>query len=41
MRIAMVAAKFSDADVNELRKSMATFRKRGTIGLLEEKMIAA
>jgi error-prone DNA polymerase len=41
MRIAMVAAKFSDADVNELRKSMATFRKRGTIGLLEDKMIKA
>lgn len=41
MRIAMVAAKFSDADVNELRKAMATFRKRGTIGLLEEKMVEA
>ncbi|MEM8616293.1 MAG: error-prone DNA polymerase [Pseudomonadota bacterium] len=39
MRIAMVAAKLSDADVNELRKAMATFRKRGTIGLLQEKMI--
>ncbi len=41
MRIAMVAAKFTDAEVNELRKSMATFRKRGTIGLLEDKMISA
>ncbi|HRD77320.1 MAG TPA: error-prone DNA polymerase, partial [Hyphomicrobiaceae bacterium] len=41
MRIAMVAARFSDSDVNELRKSMATFRRRGTIGLLEEKMIGA
>ncbi|MBX9925781.1 MAG: error-prone DNA polymerase [Hyphomicrobiaceae bacterium] len=40
MKIAMVAAKFSDAEVNELRKSMATFRKRGTIGLLEDKMIS-
>ncbi len=40
MRIAMVAAKFSDAEVNELRKAMATFRRRGTIGLLEEKMVA-
>jgi error-prone DNA polymerase len=40
MRIAMVAARFSDAEVNELRKSMATFRRRGTIGLLEEKMIS-
>jgi len=40
MRIAMEAAKFSDAEVNELRKAMATFRRRGTIGLLEEKMIS-
>ena len=39
MRIAMEAAKFSDADVNELRKAMATFRRKGTIGKLEEKMI--
>lgn len=41
MRIAMVAARFSDADVNELRKAMATFRRVGTIGKLEEKMVAA
>ncbi|MEZ5816916.1 MAG: error-prone DNA polymerase [Hyphomicrobiaceae bacterium] len=41
MRIAMVAARFSDADVNELRKAMATFRRRGTIGRLETKMIEA
>lgn len=41
MRIAMVAARFSDREVNELRKAMATFRRRGTIGLLEEKMISA
>jgi error-prone DNA polymerase len=40
MRIAMVAARFSDGEVNELRKAMATFRKRGTIGLLEEKMVS-
>ena len=40
MRIAMDAAKFSDAEVNELRKAMATFRRRGTIGLLEEKMVS-
>ncbi|MGE5509808.1 MAG: error-prone DNA polymerase [Bacteroidota bacterium] len=40
MRIAMVAAKFSDAEVNDLRKAMATFRRRGTIGLLEEKMVS-
>jgi len=41
MRIAMVAARFSDADVNELRKAMATFRRRGTIGRLEEKMVSS
>ncbi len=41
MRIAMVAARFSDAEVNELRKSMATFRRRGTIGALQDKMIQA
>ena len=40
MRIAMVAAKFSDAEANELRRAMATFRRVGTIGLLEEKMVA-
>jgi error-prone DNA polymerase len=40
MRIALVAAEFSDAEVNELRKAMATFRRRGTIGLLEEKMVS-
>jgi error-prone DNA polymerase len=39
MRIAMTAAKFSDAEVNELRKAMATFRRRGTIDLLEERMV--
>ncbi len=41
MRIAMVAARFSDAEVNELRKAMATFRRRGTIGLLEKKMVSS
>ncbi|MCB1505687.1 MAG: error-prone DNA polymerase [Hyphomicrobiaceae bacterium] len=40
MRIAMDAAKFSDEEVNELRKAMATFRRRGTIGQLEEKMVS-
>jgi len=40
MRIAMEAARFSDGEVNELRKAMATFRRRGTIGLLEEKMVS-
>ncbi len=41
MRIAMVAARFSDAEVNELRKAMATFRRAGTIGQLEDKMVSA
>jgi error-prone DNA polymerase len=36
----MTAAKFTDGEVNELRKAMATFRRRGTIGLLEEKMVS-
>jgi len=40
MRIAMVAAKFNDQEVNDLRKAMATFRRVGTIGLLEDKMIS-
>ena len=40
MRIAMVAARFSDGEVNELRRSMATFRRVGTIGQLEEKMVS-
>ena len=39
MRIAMVAAKFSSQEANELRRAMATFRRKGTIGLLEEKMV--
>jgi error-prone DNA polymerase len=40
MRIAMVAARFTDAEVNELRKAMAAFRRRGTIEKLEEKMVS-
>ncbi|WP_099826926.1 error-prone DNA polymerase [Oceaniglobus indicus] len=39
MRIAMVAARFSPTEANQLRKAMATFRSRGTIGALEEKMV--
>jgi error-prone DNA polymerase len=39
MRLAMVAAKFSGTEANELRRAMATFRRRGTIGLLQEKMV--
>ncbi len=41
MRIAMEAAKFNGAEINELRRAMATFRRRGTIGLLEEKMVSS
>jgi error-prone DNA polymerase len=40
MRIAMVAAKFNDEEVSELRKAMATFRRAGTIDQLEDKMIS-
>jgi error-prone DNA polymerase len=40
MRIAMVAAEFNDKEVNDLRRAMATFRRVGTIGLLEEKMVS-
>lgn len=39
MKIAMVAAEFSDGEANELRKAMATFRSRGTIGALQDKMV--
>ena len=39
MRLAMVAAKFSGDEANELRRAMATFRRRGTIGTLKEKMV--
>jgi error-prone DNA polymerase len=39
MRIAIEAAKFSPEEVNELRYAMATFRRRGTIHQLEEKMV--
>ena len=44
MRLAMVAAKFSDVEANQLRKAMATFRHVGTIGnfetLMVERMVA-
>ncbi|ODA67461.1 Error-prone DNA polymerase [Methyloligella halotolerans] len=40
MRLAMVAAKFSSEEANELRRAMATFRRRGTIGKLEHKMVS-
>ncbi|MCD7059655.1 error-prone DNA polymerase [Pelagibacterium xiamenense] len=44
MKIAMVAAEFSDVEANRLRKAMATFRHNGTIGqfrsIMVERMIA-
>ena len=40
MRLAMVAAKFSGPEANELRRAMATFRRRGTIDRLQEKMVS-
>ncbi|KRE08264.1 DNA polymerase [Bosea sp. Root670] len=39
MRLAMVAAKFSDIEANGLRKAMATFRNAGTIGNYEAMMV--
>jgi error-prone DNA polymerase len=39
MRLAMVAAKFSGPEANELRRAMATFRRRGTIERLHQKMV--
>ena len=39
MRIAITAARFSPDEANALRHSMATFRKRGTLHLLREKMV--
>jgi len=39
MKIAMVAARFSSAEANQLRRAMATFRSRGTIGRLENLMV--
>ncbi len=39
MKISIDAAQFSPAEANELRKAMATFRSKGTIGTLEERMV--
>jgi len=39
MRIAQIAAKFSENELNELRYAMATFRRRGTIETLQDKMV--
>lgn len=39
MKLAMVAAKFTDDEANGLRKAMATFRNAGTIQNFEEMMV--
>ncbi len=39
MKIAMDAACFSPKESNDLRKAMATFRSRGTIETLQDKMV--
>ncbi|HEV7259083.1 MAG TPA: error-prone DNA polymerase [Bosea sp. (in: a-proteobacteria)] len=39
MKLAMVAARFSDSEANGLRKAMATFRSDGTIGSYEDLMV--
>jgi error-prone DNA polymerase len=39
MRLALEAAGFTHDEANELRYAMATFRSRGTIGLLEDRLV--
>ncbi|MEO6225339.1 MAG: error-prone DNA polymerase [Sphingomicrobium sp.] len=39
MKIALDAARFTAAEANQLRKAMATFRSRGTIETLQDKMV--
>ena len=39
MKIALDAARFSSEEANQLRKAMATFRSKGNIGALEDKMV--
>ncbi|MEM6939145.1 MAG: error-prone DNA polymerase [Pseudomonadota bacterium] len=39
MKIAIDAARFTPKEANELRKAMATFRSRGTIETLQQKMV--
>jgi len=39
MKIALDAAKFSSKEANQLRKAMATFRSRGMVQELEDKMV--
>jgi error-prone DNA polymerase len=39
MKLAIVAAEFSDAEANELRRAMATFRNVGTIHKFQTKLV--
>ena len=39
MRVAMEAARFSPDEADALRHAMATFRKRGTLGRLRDRMV--
>jgi error-prone DNA polymerase len=39
MKLAIVAAKFSDVEANQLRRAMATFRNAGTIHHFREKLV--
>ena len=39
MKVAIDAAQFTPGEANELRKAMATFRRKGTISALEHKMV--
>src|SRR5690606_16801704 len=39
MKVAMVAARFSDAEANGLRKAMGTFRGDGTLHTYEDRMV--
>ena len=39
MRLAMEAARFTPDEADALRRAMATFRRRGTLSLLKEKMV--
>ncbi len=39
MKLAMVAARFTDVEANQLRRAMATFRHVGTIGNFETMMV--
>ena len=39
MRLAMEAARFTPDEADALRRAMATFRRRGTLGLLRERMV--